>query len=211
MLLDIICYVVFPLAVWNLTRDYIGDYYAMLLSSVPGIIYTVYRFIALKKVNVFGIYMIVTLIVGTLIDILAGSAIQLLWNNVIYAYALALFFLISIVIKKPIALYFALDFTELQGYDRTFSHRLFHKKRLYRIFNWIVAAFAIQDILLASIKYWLIVEYGVEAFDKGIILRQIINWGITFVIMGGFFYVGKIINENPDLIKEVQDDMKKEA
>ncbi|MGI8314745.1 hypothetical protein [Halobacillus mangrovi] len=72
-------------------------------------------------------------------------------------------------------------------------------------------AFAIQDLLLATIKYWLILEYGVEAFDKGIILRQIINWGITFVIIGGFFYIGKIINENPELIKEVQEDIKKDA
>ncbi|ARI79256.1 hypothetical protein HM131_17160 [Halobacillus mangrovi] len=211
MVLDLICYVVFPLAVWNLSRDYIGDYYAMLLSSIPGIIYTIYRFIALKKVNIFGIYMISTLIVGTLIDVLAGSAIQLLWNNVIYAYVLALLFLFTIVIKKPIALYFALDFSELQGYNRDFTRRLFHKKKLFHLFNWIVVAFAIQDLLLATIKYWLIIKYGVEAFDKGIILRQIINWGITFVIIGGFFYIGKIINENPELIKEVQEDIKKEV
>ncbi|MGP4060733.1 hypothetical protein [Halobacillus sp. H74] len=53
VLLDLICYVVFPLAVWNITRDYIGDYYAMLLSSIPGIIYAIYRFKALKKVGGF--------------------------------------------------------------------------------------------------------------------------------------------------------------
>lgn len=54
--------------------------------------------------------MIVTLIIGTLIDVLAGSAIQLLWNNVIYAYVMSGFFLLTILIKKPITLYFALDF-----------------------------------------------------------------------------------------------------
>ncbi|MFC7322753.1 VC0807 family protein [Halobacillus campisalis] len=210
VLLDLIFYVVFPLAVWNLTRDPIGDYYAMLLSSVPGIIYTVYRFMALKKVNVFGLYMISTLVVGTLIDVLAGNAIRLLWYNVIYAYVLAGLFLLTIVIKKPIALYFALDFTELQGDDRAFNKRLFYQKKIYRIFSWIVAGFAFQNILSATLKAWLITEYGVEAFDKGIILRQVINWGLTFIIMAGFFYISKVINESPQLIEKVKQDMKEE-
>ncbi|MGM0866333.1 MAG: hypothetical protein ACQEWF_16795 [Bacillota bacterium] len=38
VLLDLLIYVALPLFVWNIMRDYIGDYYAMLLSSVPGII-----------------------------------------------------------------------------------------------------------------------------------------------------------------------------
>ncbi|MCA0984188.1 hypothetical protein LCL89_09045 [Halobacillus yeomjeoni] len=210
IMLDLVCYVIFPLAVWHLTREPIGDYYAMLLSSVPGIIYTVYRFMALKKVNVFGIYILSTLVIGTLLDVLAGSALQLLWNSVIFAYVLAGIFLMSILIKKPISLYFALDFTELQGYNRPFTKRLFYKKKLLSIFNWIAVAFAVQDVLLASIKVWLIIEYGVEAFDKGIILRQVLNWGIAFLIMGGFFYVGKIIKETPELVDEVKEEMKAE-
>ncbi|WP_237582644.1 VC0807 family protein [Pontibacillus yanchengensis] len=158
VLLDIICYVIFPLVIWHMLRDVIGDYYAMLLSSVPGIIYTVYRFKALKKVNVFGIYMISNLIIGTLIDVLSGSAINLLWNNVYYAYAVAGLFLFTIIIKKPIALYFALDFTELQGFDRQINKKLFFHKKIYYIFNWIVVAFALQNIILASIKAWLITK-----------------------------------------------------
>ncbi|WP_374056177.1 hypothetical protein [Rossellomorea sp. FM04394] len=78
VLLDLLMYVALPLFVWNIMRDYIGDYYAMLLFSVPGIIYTVYRFIEMKKVNTFGLFILVTLIVGTLIDVLAGSSLQLL-------------------------------------------------------------------------------------------------------------------------------------
>ncbi|MFQ3544094.1 VC0807 family protein [Halobacillus rhizosphaerae] len=208
ILLDLVCYIVFPLAVWHLTREAIGDYYAMLLSTVPGIIYTVYRFWALKKINVFGIYMVVNLIIGTLIDVFAGSALQLLWNHVIYAYVMAVVFLVTILLKKPLALYFGLDFTEMQGYDRKFSNQLFHKQKLYLIFCLITAAFALQNVILASIKVWLIKEYGVDAFDKGIILKQALSWGISFVIMGGYFYIGKVINSSPDLLQEVQLEMK---
>ncbi|TGB03853.1 VC0807 family protein [Halobacillus salinus] len=208
VLYDVIFYLVFPIALWHLLRDPIGDYYAMLLSSVPGIIYTIYRFLALKKVNLFGIYMITTLVVGTLVDVLSGSAIRLLWNNVIYAYILGAFFLLTIIIKRPIALYFALDFSEMQGYDRKFSKRLFYKKKLLHLFNWIVVGFALQDILLASVKVWLIQKYGVEAFDEGLILRQILNWGLTIPIIGGFFYIGKVIQQSPELIEEVENEMK---
>ncbi|MFC0526004.1 VC0807 family protein [Pontibacillus salicampi] len=211
VVLDLIFYVAFPLAIWHIMRDMIGDYYAMLLSSVPGIFYTIYRFKELKKVNVFGIFMISNLIVGTLVDVLSGSAIRLLWNNVYYSYAVALLFLLTIPFKKPISLYFALDFTELQGYDRSTNKKLFFHKRLFPIFNWIVVAFALQNIILASIKAWLISQYGVEAFDKGIVLRQLLNWGLTIPVMAGYLYIGKIIYDNPDFVKEATGSQEEDA
>ncbi|MFI8575653.1 VC0807 family protein [Rossellomorea aquimaris] len=210
VLLDLLIYVALPLFVWNIMRDYIGDYYAMLLSSVPGIIYTVYRFIEMKKVNTFGLFILVTLIVGTLIDVLAGSSIQLLWNNVYYAAALSLFFFITMLLRKPISLFFGLDFAELQGYDRTFSKRLFYKKPLYRIFQLITLCFALRSGILAFVKAWLILEYGVEAFDKGIILRQAFSWIMTGITVAGFIYIGKIIQDSPQLVKEVQIELDEE-
>ncbi|WP_044339767.1 VC0807 family protein [Rossellomorea aquimaris] len=204
VLLDLLIYVAIPLFVWNIMRDYIGDYYAMLLSSVPGIIYTVYRFIEMKKVNTFGLFILVTLIVGTLIDVLAGSSIQLLWNNVYYAAALSLFFFFTMLFRKPISLFFGLDFAELQGYDRTFCKRLYYKKPLYRIFQFITLCFALRSGILAIVKAWLILEYGVEAFDKGIIIRQAFSWIMTGITVAGFIYIGKIIQNSPQLVKEVQ-------
>lgn len=198
VLLDLLIYVALPLFVWNIMRDYIGDYYAMLLSSVPGIIYTVYRFIQMKKVNTFGLFILITLIVGTLIDVLAGSSIQLLWNNVYYAAALSLFFFITMLLRKPISLFFGLDFAELQGYDRTFSKRLYYKKPLYRIFQLITLCFALRSGILAIVKAWLILEYRVEAFDKGILLRQAFSWIMTGITVAGFIYIGKIIQDSPN-------------
>jgi hypothetical protein len=57
VLLDLIFYGALPLLFWNVLRDVTGDYYAMLLSSVPAILYTMYRFWEMKRVNVFGIYL----------------------------------------------------------------------------------------------------------------------------------------------------------
>ncbi|SDL93044.1 VC0807 family protein [Sediminibacillus halophilus] len=212
VLLDIIFYVLFPLFIWHFIRDFIGDYYAMLLSSVPGIIYSVYRFFELKRINFFGVFILVTLMIETLIDILAGSSLQLLWNNVFYAAAMSLFFLSSIIIKKPITLYFGLDLAELQGHDRKFSKCLYYQKRLFLIFQLITLVFALRSGVLAVVKAWLIIEYGVEAFDKGIILRQAFSWVMTGITIAGFFYIGKIIYTSPDLIKKAESEMEeKEA
>ncbi|PRX78731.1 hypothetical protein B0G93_10291 [Bacillus sp. V-88] len=210
VLFDLMIYVALPLFVWNIMRDYTGDYYAMLLSSVPGIIYTVYRFIEMKKVNTFGLFILFTLIVGTLIDVLAGSSLQLLWNNVYYAAGISLFFFVTMVVRRPITLYFGLDFAELQGHDRTFSKRLFYKKPLFTLFQLITLCFALRSGILAVVKAWLILEYGVEAFDKGIILRQAFSWIITGITVAGFFYIGKIINDSPHLVEEVQDELEEE-
>ncbi|BCB02707.1 VC0807 family protein [Bacillus sp. KH172YL63] len=210
ILLDLMIYVALPLFMWNVTRDYTGDYYAMLLSSVPGIIYTVYRFIEMKKLNVFGLFILITLIAGTLIDVLAGSSLQLLWNQVYYAAALCLIFLFTMIIRRPLPLYFGIDFAELQGFDRAFSKRLYYKKPVYRIFQWITLSFALRSGILATIKAWLIIEYGVEAFDKGIILQQALSWIMTGIAVAGFIYIGKVIKDSPQLVKDAQEELEEE-
>ncbi|MCA1066261.1 VC0807 family protein [Rossellomorea sp. AcN35-11] len=207
VLLDLLIYAALPLFVWNIMRDYIGDYYAMLLSSVPGIIYTIYRFIEMKKINTFGLFILVTLVSSTLIEILAGSSLQLLWNQVYYAAGLSFFFLLTMVFRKPISLFFGLDFAELQGYDRTFSKHLYYKKPIFMIFQLITLCFALRSGILAMVKAWLIKEYGVEAFDKGIILRQAFSWIMSGVAVVGFIYIGKIINDSPSLVKEVENEL----
>lgn len=198
VLLDILFYVVFPLAVWNFGRGWLGDYLAMILSTVPGILYSLYRFFELKKVNFFGIYLLTNLVITFLIDVLAGSALQLLWNNVIYSYILGLIFFGTIAAKRPIFLYMALDLIEMQGHDRSKMKSLFFSKKILSIFNWITAGFALKFIILAGIKTWLIQGYGVDAFDKGIVLRQILNWGFTFGSLSGFYFINKELgNSSP--------------
>jgi hypothetical protein len=205
--LDLICFVIFPLVVWNVGKDYIGDYYAMLVSSVPGIIYSIYRFYELKRINITGLFIIGNLIIGTLIDVLAGSALQMLWNHVFYDYALTAFFLLTIVIKQPMALYFGLDFVELQGQDRTFSKKLFFQKKIFVIFQLITLGFALRNGILAAIKTWLILEYGADAFTKGLLFRQAFSWVMTGITVVGYSYISKMINQSPELIEKVKNEL----
>jgi hypothetical protein len=194
-ILDIVFYVVFPLIVWHGGRGLIGDYYAMLVSSVPGILYSIYRFYEIKKLNVFGLFMLGNLVIGTLLDVIAGSAIQLLWNNVFYGYAMAFLFIGTALFKKPIALYFGLDLMELQGFDKSKLKPLFNKKKIFWIFTLITVSFALRDVIQATFKIWLIKEYGVEAFDKGIIARQVISWSFSILTLIGFVYITKLLQK----------------
>ncbi|MGF2616377.1 hypothetical protein FZC84_01160 [Rossellomorea vietnamensis] len=189
--LDILFYFVFPVMVWNYTKEPLGDYYAMLLSAVPGILYTLYRFIKFKRINVFGIFIISTLIVSTTVDLLSGSGINLLWNNVYFHVGLGGFFFITLLLNKPIVLYFSLDFAELQGYDRTSMKTRFYQKDVINIFRLITIGFGLRSFILAGLKVWLIKEYGVNAFDKGLLAENIISWGMTGLCFYGLIVINK--------------------
>ncbi|WP_054752138.1 VC0807 family protein [Piscibacillus salipiscarius] len=115
---DILFYLVIPLIIWNYGRDLMGDYYAILLSTFPGFLYTVYRFIEQRQINITGMFVITTLLISTMVDILSPDAKAMLWNQVYLGYAFAGVFLFSMLIKKPLALYLAVDFAYLQGYER---------------------------------------------------------------------------------------------
>ena len=207
IILDLIFYVGLPLLFWNVFRAVIGDYYAMLASSVPAILYSIYRFYEIKKINITGLYIITTLVIGTLIDVLAGSALQMLWNNVFYNMAIGTFFLCTFLFKRPMALYFGLDFAELQGHDRTFCKHLFNQKKILIIFQLVTLLFAFRSGVFAAIKAWLILEYGVEAFDKGIVARQVLGWLFTGLTIFGFFYTSKVIKDQPEITQSVEEEL----
>src|SRR5690625_3080994 len=123
-LLDLIFYIGIPLIIWNQGRDLFGDYIAMLLSTIPGIIYTVYRFGKARQFNIIGGVIISQLLIGTTLDLIAGSAEQMLWNLIYYGLVLGGVFALFLLIRRPLALYFAVDFVALQGYDKESSKNL---------------------------------------------------------------------------------------
>src|SRR5689334_11347709 len=75
LIVDFILFFIFPLIFWELCREGVGDYTAMILSTVPGILYTLYRFKNNARLNYTGIFVILNLILGLLVDILSGSAL----------------------------------------------------------------------------------------------------------------------------------------
>ena len=66
ILLELLFYAALPYAIWNFGREPFGDYVAMLLSTVPGFVYTIYRFILDKQFNITGFFILGSLALGTL-------------------------------------------------------------------------------------------------------------------------------------------------
>lgn len=181
-LLDLFFYVAIPLIIWHF-RDKIGlsDYLAMVISAGIGIIYGLYVFKKQKKLNVFGTFILSDLIITMLITVFSGSAMNLLWNNVYFTYVLAGVYFLSIVIRKPLMLYMALDLFAVDPERRAKLLPIFNEKRVHLLFVVFTLAIVAKEIVSGLFQAHLITVYGVNAYDKGILVKQGMNIGFMFV------------------------------
>lgn len=192
---DLLFYLVLPYLIWNQGRDYLGDYYAILLSSVPGFIYTIYRFVKEKQFNVTGMFILFSLFAGTTIDLLSGSAERMLWNQVFFGIFMFLLILTTIFIKQPLGMHFAVDIAYLQGEPREESQKLYRTQEFYKYFVWLTALFAFRSLFQAGLKSYLLMEYGAKKYDFILFAMKISGWIFGGLITAAFVFISmKIYN-----------------
>ncbi|MGE8204673.1 VC0807 family protein [Heyndrickxia sp. NPDC080065] len=195
LIVDFVLFFIFPLVFWELCREIAGDYPAMILSILPGIFYSLYRFKNISRLNYTGIWVILNLIAGLLVDILSGSALQLLWNNVFYSAALLFIYSISVAAKKPLYLYFTLDLMEMSGYDRKVTKEMFFEKKTYKLFQLITLIYCANELIyIVCLSKW-IKKYGVEAYRLDIILDSCLNIMLSTASLAAFFFIHQAVNE----------------
>ncbi|QFF98964.1 hypothetical protein PB01_09030 [Psychrobacillus glaciei] len=199
ILLELIVYLGLPYFIWTHGRGFIGDYYAMLLSTIPAIVYTIYRFMKDRQFNMIGFFIISSLMLSSILDLLAGSAIQMLWNSVWLSYAFTSIYIFSMIMQKPLAIYLAVEFMYLQGYSREKSKKLYFMKGNVKLFQFVTAIFVIRGLLMNSIMVWLIIDHGVDAFMHLIIVRKALGIVFSGLIFIGFLFAG---NKAMRLVKE---------
>lgn len=195
ILFDILFFLALPYIIWNYGRDFLSDYYAMLFSTVPGFLYSIFRFIKERQFNITGLWIISSLLISTSVDLLSGSALNMLWNQVYLGYSFTAIILLSMMIRKPLCLYFTVDFAALQGYPRENSLALYFAKGNFTLFQWLTGLFVIRGVFQNSLKAWLIHTYGVNGYDEMLIYIRISGWVFTALIAAGFFYIGIRINQ----------------
>lgn len=195
ILLDILMYVAIPYVIWNYGREPLGDYVAMLASTVPGIIYTIYRLIFDKQVNLVGLFILGSLILETTVNLLAGSAEQMIRNGVYLSLFYSFIFFVAFVIKRPFSLYFAVEFAQLQGYERKASKILFFKKGIFKWFQVIQAVFIMRGIFMAGLTLLLVNKYGIDGYDDMLINKKIAGWLFSGLIMGLYIYITILIQK----------------
>jgi hypothetical protein len=192
---DLLFYIAIPYLIWNQGKDIIGDYYAILLSTAPAFVYTIYTFIKDRQFNVTGLFIVITLLARTIIGLISGNAATMLNNQVYFMIGLAVVVLFTIVIKKPIGLYFFVDTAYLMGYKREDSLKLFHQPDLFKMMNWLTVLFAGRYVFLAIVKYVLIQKYGVEGYGNMIVFRQAVTWAFSILIAIYTYFIYKKIQD----------------
>ena len=195
-LIEIIVYAVLPILIWKYGREMVDDYIAMLASTIPGIIYTIYRFAKDKQFNITGLFVLISLVIGTSADLLAGSAEQMIWNGVYLGLLFSAFHFFLFLIKRPLSLYLAVDFMYLQGEARQDSRALFYKKGIFKYFQIIQILFVVRGICLSALTAFLLNRHGVDSYTSMLIYKQVVMWSFSIAIIGLFFYINVPVKEH---------------
>lgn len=188
-LIELIVYAVLPIAIWKYGREVVDDYIAMLVSTIPGIIYTIYRFAKDKQFNITGLFVLTSLVIGTTVDLLSGSAEQMIWNGVYLGLIFSAFHFLLFMIKRPLSLYLAVDFMYLQGDARQDSKALFYQKGIFKYFQMIQILFVVRGVCMAALTAFLLNKHGIDGYTSMIIYKQIATWTFSIAIIGLFFYI----------------------
>lgn len=210
ILLDLIFYAAIPFVLWKYGREPFGDYAAMLISTIPGIVYTCYRFFKEKQFNIAGMFILGSLVLGTTVDLLSGSAEQMLWNGVYLSLFYVAIHFVALVMKRPLALYFAVDFAYLQGHARRDSKSLFFQKGIFKWFQVIQFLFIVRGLIMAALTVFLLKQYGVDGYSGMLIYKRIASGFFGILTMALYFYtsvpIQKFLDEQAKNASDLQDE-----
>ncbi|MRX72006.1 hypothetical protein GJU40_07455 [Bacillus lacus] len=195
---DLLFYLALPYLIWKFGQAPLGDYYAMLLSTVPGIFYTIFRFLSERQFNVTGLFILSSLVVGTTVDVISGSAANMQWNNVYLSLGFGCFWILTMLIRRPLALYFAIDIAYMQGQSRAKSKKLYMTPKLLPWFYIISGIFALRSFLSGGLRSYLIQTFGVANYDSILFYMKVYGWCFSVIIFGAFIILGIKMNEQAE-------------
>jgi hypothetical protein len=168
----------------------------MLLSTVPGIIYTLYTFFKEKQYSVTGLLILTTMVISGMMDVFSRSAHQMLWNMVYMNSGLVLLWCFTMVIKKPMAMYFFIDYSYLNGVPKSESRSLYMQKPFFRYFIYLTLFMTFRELSDIFLRIFLIHLYDVEGFNKIKVITQIWNMLTTIMFVYGIILIIKQIHKH---------------
>ncbi len=209
MLWDVVIYLVLPIAVWRLGEGHLPDYYLILLTGIPGIIYTVLTLAIRKKANFTGIFLLTTMLIDSALDLLAGSVRNMflygLWQSVV----MILFYGLTLLLSRPVSMYFALDVAELQGYNRQETRELYVSPKPWRLLQLITVLMGVKSLGFAFIKWSVLTHFYNEqlgkltiGYDNYLFYIRMYNWvwGAVIAVCWLLFYrsVMALVKDEPN-------------
>lgn len=190
--LDAFFYLGVPLLIWNFFREDLGDYYAILYGMLPAVIYTIAMAVIKKEWNVTGIFFLSLISLNFVFNLISKTAVQELWNGVYMSIISIVFYMLTIRIKKPIGMYFFIDYAYAKGVPRKASKALYTSSENYGYFVQFTLFLVLREIVTGGVKSYLIFDKGVEAFNTIQLTSSIIGYIFTGLTV---FYVIYIIKK----------------
>lgn len=174
--IEIIIYTVLPVLLWKILKIKIENYYAMLASIAPGIVYTFYKLYHEKMINAIGGFIFFSRMLFLGLALIKKSDLWFLQSYIWHQLIMAFIFSVSLIIKKYIPFYFFLEMYEGFGYNREDISLLCHESRIYRYFRYYTLFYVFIRISNSLIRYMLIGKFGVNGYDKILIITYSIIW-----------------------------------
>lgn len=185
-----------PYLIWLLTRTSLSDYHALLLTTVPGFVYTIFRFAKARSWNVTGIFLVAALLVGTTVDLLSGDAETMIMNNIRTLLVFGVFFVASMLLRRPMALYFFADTARLLGWlPEGRGREALRDARFLPYFHGLTLLFALRYVVIAFVKLIMFSVYGVDGYGLLIWWRVALSWGFGALILLASLYVASRVRK----------------
>lgn len=196
IILDMLIYLGIPLLAWNLGRSYWGDYLTILYGMVPAVIYTVVTFIWNREWNITGIFFLAIISLNFLMNLLSHSAEQELWNSVHLGILSIVFYSFTILIKRPIGMYFFIDYAYAKGIPRENSRALYSSPRFFHYFVKFTLFLCLRELIVIIVKSGMITRMGIGGFNTILITNTVLNYIFTaFMIMYIMYIVKQIAKD----------------
>lgn len=190
--LDLLFYLGIPLLLWNVFREDLGDYTTILVGMVPAVVYTVVMLIIKKEWNVTGIFFLSIISLNWILNLFSNTAEQELWNGVYMSVISIAFYALTLLVKRPIGMYFFVDYAHAKGVPRKESFAKYKSKENFHHFVNFTLFLGLREILQGGIKSYLIITKGVEGFNHIQIITTVLGYTFTAIMI---FYVMYILKK----------------
>jgi hypothetical protein len=193
IILDILFYLGIPLLVWNFLRQYTGDYYAILFGMAPAVLYTIAMVVIDKEWSVTGVFFLSIISLNWLFNLMSHSAEQELWNGVIMSVISIVFYGFTILVKRPIGLYFFIDYAHAKGIPRKDSALLYRSPKNFHHFVNFTLFLIAREVVVGAVKSFMIKVLGVDGFNAIQITTSIMSYLFTALTIWYVIYILKKI------------------
>jgi hypothetical protein len=190
ILLDIFFYLAVPLLSWNLLRGVYSDYHIILFGMMPAVLYTVFSFFHSREWNITGMFFLGLITLNFGMNVISETAEEELWNSVWMGYISIAFYALTIAIKRPIGIYFFIDYAFSRGVPREKSAALYKAPENFHHFFKFTLFLILREAVVIVVKSSMIKSLGVEGFNQIQVTTTTINYAFTALMI---FYIIRII------------------